>query len=78
MGFGAFLVTFCAGKKSPGARGRAAPEEASHCVPARPLKGESALRGPGVEPLGAIDKNDISSPPPPRQGQKKKGDHHAL
>ena len=26
MGFGAFLVTFCAGKKSPGARGRAAPE----------------------------------------------------
>ena len=26
MGFGAFLVTFCASKKLPGARGRAAPE----------------------------------------------------
>ena len=26
MGFGAFLVTFCAGKKSPGVRGRVAPE----------------------------------------------------
>ncbi len=25
MGFGAFLVTFCAGKKSPGVRGRVAP-----------------------------------------------------
>ena len=29
MGFGAFLVTFCVGKKSPGVRGRVAPETPS-------------------------------------------------
>ncbi len=29
MGFGAFLVTFCASKKLPGARGRVAPEATS-------------------------------------------------
>ena len=51
MGFGAFLVTFCAGKKSPGVWGRVAPErtsfreEESRCAPTRPTGGESALRG---------------------------------
>ena len=38
MGFGAFLVTFCAGKKSPGARGRGGPEAPQLLGRRKPLR----------------------------------------
>ena len=47
MGFGAFLVTFCASKKLPGAWGRAAPEE-----------GESALHKKSKRTINTGKKED--------------------
>ena len=61
MGFGAFLVTFCAGKKLPGARGRVAP-----VIPRAqgPGPGE-ALSAPGVRGRNPRGYRQEQSPCPP-------------
>ena len=62
MGFGAFLVTFCADKKSPGARGRVAP-----VIPrAQGRGGPERTRGPGADPPG-LSTRTISLPPGERK-----------
>ena len=49
MGFGAFLVTFCAGKKSPGVRGRGGPERLVTNNFSFPPPGEERLSPAGPE-----------------------------
>ena len=82
MGFGAFLVTFCASKKLPGVWGREGPEGTSswegegRFVPTRPAKGESALRGRGgPETPHPHERRNISLPRP-RRGREEQEEHH--